>query len=431
MCRMFQLQPNQPVHLFNTTFFAMTTKLPLTSIILGDRFRKDLGDIDELKESLETHGLLQPIGVHRRSPDEDAFVLIWGGRRLAAATQLGWHEIEVKILQNEEDFDLREKELEENLRRKDMTWQEQVESMCEIHKLKVMKNALIGEKWGYRDTGKLLGISLGNVQYTLEVGKHLRQGDEELRKAPNMTEAIRVLLRRKEAELMEKKIANSPKKDDTSFFSQDSINKIAAAGAQQELPLKSDRVFHLHSSFAPMPDTQLIITRSPQEHTEWLLGHPSVWMLFPVDLSNSASVGAVELTTLCLGLSPVTTLVHKDSGCPAGMGPFKKDLYVFGLLHSGEMPPIKLKDQDSLHVGNSFVDRAIFGQTAIDTKFWAHVLPKILPKEASIYIDCPLSADSIYAALLAGFPVYSNKAEEYRELLADKLKLYGNLEFHS
>jgi ParB family chromosome partitioning protein len=408
----------------------MTTKLPLTSIILGDRFRKDLGDIDELKESLEQHGLLQPIGVHRRGEDEDAYILVWGGRRLAAATQLGWHEIEVKVLQNEEDFDLREKELEENLRRKDMTWQEQVESMCEIHKLKVMKNALVGEKWGYRDTGRLLGISLGNVQYTLEVGKYLRQGDDELRKAPNMTEAIRILLRRKEAELLEKKLSTAPKKEDNSFFSQESIAKIEQAGAQQELPLSTDRVFHLHQVDKPTDAAQLIITRTPSDHTGWLLDHPGRWMLFPVSLWDSASIAAVELTTLCLGLAPIINIAHKDSGAPVTEGPFKHALHYYGLIHSGDCPAVKVKDQDPLHVGNSFVDKGIFGPTAVDVKFWQFVFSKLFGRSVVVFIDFPISADSIYGALLAGHIVYSNKAEEHQEFLEGRLKLYGKLEYH-
>jgi ParB family chromosome partitioning protein len=409
----------------------MITKLPLTSIILGDRFRKDLGDIDELKESLEAHGLLQPIGVHRRGDDEDAFVLVWGGRRLAAATQLNWHEIEVKILENEEDFDLREKELEENLRRKDMTWQEQVESMCEIHKLKVMKNALTGEKWGYRDTGKLLGISLGNVQYTLEVGKYLRQADDEIRKAPNMTEAIRILLRRKEAELVEKKLANVPKKDDTSFFSQESLNKIAQAGEQQELPLKTDKVFNLYQVDKPTDDTNLIITRTPSDHTAWLLDHPCRWLLFPIDVTNCASLSAVEITSLCLGLSPIMTIVHKDGGAALTGVPFKKELHIFGLLHSGDMPEVKSKDQDAFHIGNSFVDQSIFGPGSIDNKFWQFVFGRLFTKPANIFIDFPISADSMYSALMSGHNVYSNKASEYHELLTAKLKFYGSVQFNS
>jgi ParB family chromosome partitioning protein len=54
------------------------------SIIVGDRHRQDLGDIDALAVSIEQFGLLQPITV---TPD---IVLVHGERRLAAIKRLGW-----------------------------------------------------------------------------------------------------------------------------------------------------------------------------------------------------------------------------------------------------------------------------------------------------------------------------------------------------
>lgn len=59
--------------------------MPL-DIIVGERFRKDLGDIDELARSIEEVGLLQPIVV------DTAGNLIAGYRRLMAWRQLGRSE---------------------------------------------------------------------------------------------------------------------------------------------------------------------------------------------------------------------------------------------------------------------------------------------------------------------------------------------------
>jgi ParB family transcriptional regulator, chromosome partitioning protein len=55
------------------------------------RHRSDLGDLENLAESLRELGQLQPIVV------TDDLRLIAGGRRLAAARSLGWAEIEAKI----------------------------------------------------------------------------------------------------------------------------------------------------------------------------------------------------------------------------------------------------------------------------------------------------------------------------------------------
>lgn len=54
------------------------------SIIVGDRHRQDLGDIDALATSIERIGLLQPITV---TPD---MLLVCGYRRLIAIQRLGW-----------------------------------------------------------------------------------------------------------------------------------------------------------------------------------------------------------------------------------------------------------------------------------------------------------------------------------------------------
>jgi ParB-like chromosome segregation protein Spo0J len=65
------------------------TMIPIDSIIVGeDRFRKDLGDIPALAESIEDIGyLIHPITVDGNRE------LLAGARRLAAFKHLGWKEI--------------------------------------------------------------------------------------------------------------------------------------------------------------------------------------------------------------------------------------------------------------------------------------------------------------------------------------------------
>lgn len=61
------------------------------SIRVGYRFRQDLGDLDELCDSIERLGLLQPITI---TPDG---TLVCGARRLAAVKRLGWERVKVWI----------------------------------------------------------------------------------------------------------------------------------------------------------------------------------------------------------------------------------------------------------------------------------------------------------------------------------------------
>ena len=92
-------------------------KTDINSIIVGERFRKDLGDLKDLKESIEKHGLLQPIVI------TEGGVLVAGYRRLEAVKQLGWEEIDASIIPDEA---IRDKERDENTVRKGFTVTEMV-----------------------------------------------------------------------------------------------------------------------------------------------------------------------------------------------------------------------------------------------------------------------------------------------------------------
>lgn len=61
------------------------------SIFVGHRHRIDMGDIDELADSIDREGLLQPITI---TPEG---VLVCGARRLAAIKKLGWTTVNVWI----------------------------------------------------------------------------------------------------------------------------------------------------------------------------------------------------------------------------------------------------------------------------------------------------------------------------------------------
>jgi ParB family chromosome partitioning protein len=93
------------------------TLIPIDSIMVGERHRRDMGDIDSLARSIRDVGLLHPVVVR---PDG---TLIAGERRLHAAQRLGWNEIAVSII----DLDAVVRgEYAENAFRKDLTLSEAV-----------------------------------------------------------------------------------------------------------------------------------------------------------------------------------------------------------------------------------------------------------------------------------------------------------------
>ncbi len=80
--------------------------------------RLDFGDteIDQLADSLDQHGLLQPIVVRRAG---ERYQLVSGERRLRAAIKAGWPDVPVYI-READDRQLAELAIVENLQRKDL-----------------------------------------------------------------------------------------------------------------------------------------------------------------------------------------------------------------------------------------------------------------------------------------------------------------------
>lgn len=96
-------------------------RIPVERIIVekDDRIRLDLGDIAGLRDSIQKVGLLNPVLI-----DEDNR-LVAGYRRLTACRELGWREIDVRIVRFGGDLlgEL-EAEVAENVFRKSFTPEE-------------------------------------------------------------------------------------------------------------------------------------------------------------------------------------------------------------------------------------------------------------------------------------------------------------------
>ena len=71
--------------------------IPIDQVIVGERHRQDMGDIDGLAASIASPvGLLQPIVVTSGN------ALVAGARRLAAVKKLGWAEIPATVVDLEQ-----------------------------------------------------------------------------------------------------------------------------------------------------------------------------------------------------------------------------------------------------------------------------------------------------------------------------------------
>lgn len=104
--------------------------VPISNIKIKKRVRHDLGNLEDLKDSLRTYGLLNPITLNRK------YELIAGERRLQAAKQLGWTNINANIIDNLTEVEQLEMELEENNQRKEFTDDELMEGYKRLERLR-------------------------------------------------------------------------------------------------------------------------------------------------------------------------------------------------------------------------------------------------------------------------------------------------------
>lgn len=106
----------------------------IDEIVIGDRHRKNLGDLAELASSIREHGLLQPIGV---TADRK---LLFGHRRLEASKQVPLESVDARIFEHFDDaVEALKLERDENTCRKDFTKSEAVSLGRELEKLERAK----------------------------------------------------------------------------------------------------------------------------------------------------------------------------------------------------------------------------------------------------------------------------------------------------
>lgn len=159
--------------------------ISLSSIIINrtERQRKELREVDELAESISRIGLIHPPVVTQD------LVLVAGERRVTACKKLGWTSIPVQFVDDLSDYELQSIELEENIKRVDLTWQEETEAVERFHKLKEANE----EGWSMEKTADALGVSLSKVHRQLAVAKELT--NEKVASAPKFSTALNVVQR--------------------------------------------------------------------------------------------------------------------------------------------------------------------------------------------------------------------------------------------
>ena len=121
-----------------------TRLLPVGSIRVAERIRKDNGGLEELANNIREHGLINPITVMEQT--EGGYVLIAGLRRLKAMELLGAEEIRATVMTALEADEMLMLEIAENEQRKEFTVSEKLAfaeklKAVEAEKARVRKSA--------------------------------------------------------------------------------------------------------------------------------------------------------------------------------------------------------------------------------------------------------------------------------------------------
>jgi ParB/RepB/Spo0J family partition protein len=161
---------------------------PISSITVApDRQRRDLSGVEELAASIQQLGLIHPIVI---TPEG---VLVAGERRLEAHKHLGLTHILVQFTTDLSREELEIIELEENVKRKALTWKEEVEAVARLHALKSAD-----PEWTINDTADLLSLHRRSCERYLLVADYLAKGEPLVVAADNLSTAYNVCLRKEQ-----------------------------------------------------------------------------------------------------------------------------------------------------------------------------------------------------------------------------------------
>jgi ParB family chromosome partitioning protein len=158
--------------------------VPIGQIQISRDQRQRQGiDTKGLVESIAKIGLLQPPVVTR------ALALVAGERRLEACRQLGWDIIPVRFVDQLTPVQLQILELEENVKRSDLCWQDLVRAAGRIHALFLTQDP----DWTQGETAEALSLTQGLVSRYLIV--YARLDDDKIAEADTVTEAYNTINR--------------------------------------------------------------------------------------------------------------------------------------------------------------------------------------------------------------------------------------------
>lgn len=162
------------------------TQFPIDQIFVDreTRQRKVISpaDIASLADSITKNGLINPITIQRSGQ------LRAGETRYLACKSLGWTHIPAQFVEDLDETELQLLELDENIKRKPLTWQEECEAIARYHELRVKRD----ETWNQAKTAEALGLVPSSVSTKIQIKKELENPNSKVHKAKKLSEAVTI-----------------------------------------------------------------------------------------------------------------------------------------------------------------------------------------------------------------------------------------------
>lgn len=156
-------------------------------------------EINKLKDSIQSRGLLHPITV---TSSDSGYKLVAGKKRLMAFRKMNTSHIECLVLDDLTKQDVLEIGIDENLRRHNLPWYEEVELEKQLHLMRVAEKGKarnLGQGkgktgWSLRDTAKELSKSIHIISDDMKLADALEH-HPELRHVKDKATATKIMKR--------------------------------------------------------------------------------------------------------------------------------------------------------------------------------------------------------------------------------------------
>lgn len=213
-------------------------RLPLSKIFIdrNERQRQRKLNTDGLRESIRLRGVINPVIVERFADENGRHRLTAGERRCLASTELGLPDIPVRFADELSISESMILELEENVKRADLEWQDEAKAVLKIHL--IYKE--LDPTWTQDKTAEAMGFSKGDISLRLTVASQI-DSNERAQAAGGMREAYNIITRsevRKSAVEMDRLLYESP---------------LVLPGMEEETPVSTPVAIVAGEAIAPAP----------------------------------------------------------------------------------------------------------------------------------------------------------------------------------